>query len=348
MAGKNGPAPEPLAALAEHPERFTLFAALRLLEATHPQGPRLGRSRRAAEDAIRLAQQPALRFAPGELTRFVAGRPPTLYGEGFGLFGPGGPLPLHLTEYADERRRQHQDPSLVAFLNLFHHRMASLFYRAWADASPTAEADRPGDDRFVDFVGALIGIGAPALRGRDRLGDRARLHRAGRLAPAARSREGLEDILEDHFGLDVRVQPFQAGWLEIPPATRWHLGGARGNGRLGRDANLGRRSWQCQFSFRIVLENLDREQFLRLQPGSAALAEFGDLVRAYIGEELRWDLELRLRPGQVPPTRLARGTRLGFSSWLGRCRDTRARARIRDAHVGRHEPNTSSGRKSRG
>ena len=44
-----------------------------------------------------------------------AGRPPRLLVHFFGLFGPDGPLPLHLTEYARDRRRNHARPDLPAF-----------------------------------------------------------------------------------------------------------------------------------------------------------------------------------------------------------------------------------------
>lgn len=339
--------------LTEAPERFTLFAALRLIEAAAPERARLGRSRRVTEDAVRLAQLPSLRFAPGELTHvepglIEQGKVPRLYGEGFGLLGPNGPLPLHLTEYADERRRLHQDPSFADFLNLFHHRLASLFYRAWADAEPAVEADRP-DNRFFWYLGALAGLGTPGLQGRDSVGDRAKLYRVGRFAAMARCQEGLEDILGDHLGVSVSVVPFQARWLVIPEHEWLRLGRGRPVGRLGRDASLGRRSWQCQFSFRVVLEALTREEFEAFLPGQPGLAELGDLVRAYTGDELSWDLELRLKPRQAPVLRLARGQRLGMSTWLGRhAHDGVARAFIRDAHRRLGRPRCEPGSNGQG
>lgn len=323
--------------LARAPERFSLFAALRLIEAMSPEQARIGRGLRPRDEVVRLAQLPSLRFAPGEVTHIdEQHQPPRLYAEGFGLLGPNGPLPLHLTEYADERRRLHQDPGFADFLNLFHHRLASLFYRAWADASPAVEADRP-DNRYVLYLGALMGLGAPALLGQDAVGDRAKLHRAGRYGAQTRSMEGLEDILEDHFDLAVRIEPFQPQWLDIPAAERLRLGRASRIGRLGRDANLGGRSWQCQFGFRIVLQRLSRPDFDRFLPGRPALRALADLVRAYIGEELRWDLELQLEPGQAPPLRLSRGLRLGMSTWLGRRGRDKAKAHLRDAHTRRAE-----------
>src|SRR3546814_11999890 len=65
---------------------------------------------------------------------------------------------------------------------MFHHRMLSLFYRAWADSRPTVPFDRPESDRFATYVGALTGRGLPCLRSRDAIPDLAKLHLAGRLA----------------------------------------------------------------------------------------------------------------------------------------------------------------------
>jgi type VI secretion system protein ImpH len=64
-------------------------------------------------------------------------------------------LPLHLTEYARDRARNADDPTLARFLDIFHHRTLSLFYRAWANSRPTLSFDRPQADRFAAFLGAL-------------------------------------------------------------------------------------------------------------------------------------------------------------------------------------------------
>ncbi len=84
-----------------------------------------------------------------------AGRRPRLQVRLFGLLGPNGPLPLHITEYARERLRHANDPTLSRFLDLFHHRFLTLFYRAWAQAQPHVNRDRPRDDRFAVYVGSL-------------------------------------------------------------------------------------------------------------------------------------------------------------------------------------------------
>ena len=64
-------------------------------------------------------------FASGLLAHLRPGEgdaPPRLTVNFFGLLGPNGPLPLHLTEYARDRLRNSDDPTMARFLDLFHHR----------------------------------------------------------------------------------------------------------------------------------------------------------------------------------------------------------------------------------
>ncbi|MDN5865688.1 MAG: type VI secretion system baseplate subunit TssG [Gammaproteobacteria bacterium] len=318
------------------PYRYSLFAALRLLEAGAAEQPRLGESRHPCEDSVRVSQRPSLRFAPADVVSYARGQPDRLVCESFGLFGPNGPLPLHLTEHADERARQHQDPTFAAFVNAFQHRLACLFYRAWANAQLCVQHDHPERDHFAVYIGALIGIGTPSQRERDSIGDCARLSRAGRFAPAAKSAEGLEDILLDYFAVPCRVEQFEPRWLDIPPDDRLVLGRRAGSG-LGSSANLGRRSWQCQFSFRLDVGPLSRDDFDGFLPGGRGLQALTDLVRAYAGDELAWDASLLLRQAEVPALRLARGPRLGWSSWLGCVRADAPGPKIRSSPQARRQ-----------
>ena len=73
-----------------------------------------------------------------ELLKRTSTPVPRIEQHGFGVFGPNGALPLHLTEVAYSREHQADDPAFSDFVNAFQHRFASLFYRAWAGADPSA------------------------------------------------------------------------------------------------------------------------------------------------------------------------------------------------------------------
>mgnify|MGYP001428677764 CR=1 FL=1 len=174
------------------------FQVLRRLECLYPDRVGFGRSARPAEDPIRLGQEPSLFFAPTTLASYEPASdrtPPKLRGYFFGLFGPNGPLPLHLTEYAQQRKLNAHDATFADFADVFHHRMISLLYRAWAASRPTIAFDRPANDRFRAYVGAMFGIGQPAFRNLDALPDSAKLYFAGVLAMQCRPAEGVEVLV---------------------------------------------------------------------------------------------------------------------------------------------------------
>ena len=312
---------ELLRRLAEEPHKFDFFAAVRLLENAHPGLPRIGTSLRLRDDPIRFAQSPSLSFAPSALARFKAAEgdtPPTLHQRFFGLFGANGPLPLHLTEYARERaRRMPSDRALVRFLDMFHHRLLSLLYRAWAEASPAVSMDRPDNDPFSRWVGSVAGYGQPTLLGRDSVPDGARLAASGILGRAVHGAEGLERILNDFFRVPVRVHQWQPHWMRLPDDAHSRIGLRNAPVALGQNAVIGAKVWDCQTRFRVEVGPLTLEQYKRFLPGGESLKRLHDWVLNYIGYELSCEMHLVLKKEEVPAVRLGAAGALGWTSWVG-------------------------------
>lgn len=323
MARAARQAPDPVAlerALQERPEAFELFEALRRIECAYPERPRFGESTRPADDPLRLGQTPSLAFAPREVDSFTPGsegRPSKLDTLSFGLFGPNGPLPLHLTEYALDRMRNGRDKTLDSFADLFHHRLISLFYRAWADAQPTVQRDRPERDHFRVYMGALVGLSTPGLANRDALPDRFKRFFAGRLLTQARNAEGLQRLLEHFFRIPVRVLEFVAEWMRLPAGAHLRLGGSEEVACLGRTAVLGSYVWGAQQRFRLRIGPLSLERFNGFLPGGQTLKQLVAAVKTYVGDDKAWDVQLVLRRDEVPVTRLGQTGRIGLSTWMG-------------------------------
>lgn len=326
MATAAGIAPDTvdeLRRLRAEPYRYSLFAALRLLEQAYCTQPRIGEARRIAQDPVRLQQPPYLSFAPSEVTAFGSTEQgmPLLESYGFGVFGPNGALPLHLTELAFERKRQHADPTLSDFINLFQHRLTGLFYRAWAESDPATCHDRPDSDRFRLYLGSLTGMGTEHSRDSADVADNAVLSRVALFGSQCRSAEGLQHILTDYLQLPVLVRSFVGDWLAIPPAMHTRLGGMDESACLGVGATLGEASWQAHHKFEIVLGPLAYAEFRNFLPGASGLSELSGLVRIYTNDEWQWQLCLQLRRDEVPRMQLGSnqagiGSALGWSSWL--------------------------------
>ncbi len=325
MSERKAPRSDPLPQIARAPYRHDFFHALRLIDAWHADKPRLGTARRPADEAVRLGQSADLSFAASSLAAVAddpRGGRPRIEVRFFGMFGPNGPLPLHLTAYARERRLHRGDDTFARFVDMFHHRLLLLFYRAWAQAQPTASLDRPLQDRFADYVGSLVGAGGAEWRGRDAAPDHARLAFAGLLSRQVRNADGLADLLGGFLGRPVQVQSFVGRWMGLQREERSRLGRAGQRGRqpsaqLGASAVLGAAVFDRQHHVRIHIGPLDLATFESLLPSGKTLPALRALINHYLGLELGWDLHLALDPAQRPAVRPGRSGRLGWTTWLG-------------------------------
>lgn len=305
--------------LTRAPHEFDFFQLLRQLEGLYRDRPRLARSPRPADDPVRLGQQPSLAFPPRTVASFEPGNsglPPRVEVLFFGLFGPNGPLPIHVTEYVYDRLHNSGDATLARFADVFHHRLLSLFYRGWANAQPCVQYDRPEEDQFWKYVGTQFGMGLPSFRGRDAVPDNAKRYYSGWLACQTRSADGLEAMAGDFFQLPVRIDEFVGRWIDIPDDCRFVLGTVPETGSLGSSAPIGSQVWNCQQKFRIVFGPLRYDGYARLLPGGESLRRLAALVRNYLGDELEWDVGLILEKVEVPPLVLGGLGCLGWTTWL--------------------------------
>ena len=318
------------------PWRFGLFTLLRRLSALWEPAPPVGRASRPQQEPIRLGQAASLAFAPREIaeavlpedgaalrqlgeTRARSGNDPSrpmLRVFGLGTLGPHGALPLHYTELVRERAENHQDTTLGDFLDLFHHRYLTHMYRAWAQSQAAAGLDRRADERFSRYVAHLSGHDAGEIR-QGPLPDHARLSAAPHLSGDARHPDGLAATLAHYFGVPVQLQEFVMHWIEIEPHDHTRLGVAQASGILGAGAISGEVVPDRQSKFRLVLGPLSLAQYLRFTPQGEDLPSLVEWVRAFVGHEFAWELELRVRRDNAPPARLVDEQKLGWSTWLG-------------------------------
>ncbi len=164
------------------------------------------------------------------------------------MFGPQGALPLTTTDEAFAWLRA-RDDAFPRFVDIFQGRFLALFFRAWADARPIAQNDRPADDRFRDYVGAVIGLGAAWFKNRDSLHDFVKLEYAGLLAPRVKSVSRLRSFLSGLVGSRVEIDEFVGTWLTLDESERSRLGSARSG--LGTDCMLGASAFTVSDKFRV-------------------------------------------------------------------------------------------------
>ena len=305
------------AEMALRPYAFNFFQAVRRLEAENRASPRVGASMRLEEDYLRFCQLPSLAFAPSSIEQIQqVGAVVRMYVNFLGLFGPNGPLPQHLTEFARDRLRNAHDPTFVRFMDVFHHRMLSFFYRAWASNEKSVDFDRTDEARYADYFGSLFGIGTASLQNRDSVPDWTKIHFAGRLAAQTRNAEGLEAILGNYFAIPTEIREFEGYWMKIPKENQCRLGETPETGSLGISAVAGERKYEVQLKFRIRMGPMDFADLQRLVPVGPSFRRLKDWVLNYVNQEFYWDLQCIVKAAAVPGIALGQGAMLGWTTWL--------------------------------
>jgi len=119
--------------IQQWPYGHDLFRVLRAVDALQAaQGqPRLGTASTPRQEDVRVGQPPSLALRPPVCKPLVGTMNNCIWMcRVFGLWGPNGPLPLHMTEYFFQRSRNFGDRAGVAFLDQFHHR---LFFTVFSE-----------------------------------------------------------------------------------------------------------------------------------------------------------------------------------------------------------------------
>jgi type VI secretion system protein ImpH len=306
--------------------RSSFFQLVRLLERCFQGAARVGYGGPASAEVLRFRPDTSLAFPASDVSGLDAVPAP---GEGterfritttfLGLYGSSSPLPSFYSEeilQTDEEQDRIRD-----FLDLFHHRLLSLFYRCWSKYRYHVQFEYGEADPLTPRLYSLIGLGTPLSRRETGLPEPLRLLQfVGLIHQQPHSASALESILGEYFdGLPVEVEPCTGRWIRIRRSQLASLG-AR-NCRLNTDCTLGRRVYARTGSFRIRIGPVAYEQFLGFLPDRGSHRILRSLVDYFNTDRFEFDIAFRVtRP---PRLRLSSskdpehsGARLGWTSWL--------------------------------
>jgi type VI secretion system protein ImpH len=322
VAAENRWADDPLAlSLAKDAKMFEFFQAVHLIQASHPDAAGVGMQGPPEREVIRFQCDPSLSFPASDISsitvRDLGGEMPryevaTTF---LGIYGSASPLPVFYTEdilHADP------DESLVkGFVDLFHHRLMSLFYRVWEKYRYERLFRAGGADVLSRRLMNLIGVGADVAPLRPKIPNIRLLAFAGLLSQLPRSASALRGILAEYFDpAPVAVEQFVGAFVPIAPEQRARLGVS--NCTLGRDAPCGEKVYDLGATFRVRLGPVGLEPFLTFLPPGAnhpRVRELTDLINA---DALDYQIEVVLDRAEVPELQLgAPIARLGWCSWIG-------------------------------
>jgi len=307
--------------------QFDFFHAVWLLHRMFPQRKRIGFVGPPRAEVIRFRALLSFSFPPSAIREIARPKredhPAEMTVAFMGLTGPQGVLPRHYTEMIMDRVAA-KDTTLRDFLDLFNHRLVSLFYRAWekhrcmVGFEQSITAGRP--DRVANCLWALMGLGTPGMRERIPAVDRVLLRYVGTIAQKPKSANALQQALSDYFRVPVRVQQFLGLWLRIEEENRTRLGYARNNNQLGQTTVLGTSVWDQQAKFKVQVGPVQYGEFASLLPSGQSYPVLISMIKFFAGTDLDFDVNLICEAPQVPACRLRETEsympRLGWTTWL--------------------------------
>lgn len=307
--------------LFQEGSRFEFFQAVKLLEIIYKERLPVGDDRsEPINDVVWFQGKTSLSFPPGDIDGVdepQGKKPPRMRVNFMSLAGALGPLPQAYTELILQRIRA-KDTTLRDFLDIFNNRLISLAYRVRKKFRPGFEFSPPDESQFSQYLFSLMGIGTPGLKKRMEVKDRALLFYAGLLALQPRSMVGLMVILEDYFAVKVKGESFCGRWLCLEEDQLTRIGKFGENNMLGDSALLGRRVWDQQSKFKLILGPLTFKQYSSFLPLGKSFISLRELVSFYTRNELDFDMTLKLQRAEVPVLRIGSklGSRLGWTSFI--------------------------------
>jgi len=310
------------AKLRVEPYRFEFFQAVRLLEKLFPGRTSVGRSVHPENEVVHFGAHASLAFPASQIQgmEWPAHGPLRMTVNFMGLTGPLGVLPLPYSALVRERLRA-SDSTLRDFLDIFNHRIISLFYQAWRKYRFDVAYERGERHRFSRQLLSLVGLGTPGLQDRQAIPDEAVVYYAGLLTQRPRPAQALRQILEDFYEVPVAIEQFAGGWYHLDPDSQCSLDQSAGEGgQLGLGAVVGDEVWSQQSRVRITLGPLNLDDYQGFLPGGRSWASLRAWTRFFSNGEFDFEVKLILERQDVPACELgndgASGPRLGWVSWV--------------------------------
>ncbi len=322
-----------MAALLGQASRMNFIRFCELLELAAPDVPPLGTTDSPAGEPVRFRSRAQLGFPGREIdaVRYDLDNPagpPFVVITFLGFYGVDARMPAYFVDEVAQNRDGAE--SLAAFLDLFHHRIITQYYRVARKYRYPVGFRRDGTDPVSRYLLSFAGFGfststrvatssiaasdaRPLTSARQRLTEvadkRRLLSMLGLAMQRTRTAEGLAGVLRHAVpDASIVVEEFHPVWREVndpEPAA------------LGEQCLLGRGFYDRANVVRVVITPTLRETVLSLVPGEAAHREIMALLRFYLGYESEADLEMQVRADLMPQPMLEpRQANLGFTAQL--------------------------------
>ena len=299
-------------ALLAHAPNMHFFRFCELLERSAPDRPLLGTTDSPADDPIRFRSKFRLGF-PGREIDAVEHDPdapmlrPSVRTTFLGLYGVDARIPSY---FIDEMAQNHEGAEpLAAFLDLFHHRIVTQYYRIWRKYRYPVGFERDGSDPVSTYLLSLGGLGLGASEIGHIVGPRKLLSMLGLVNQKTRTAEGLTGVLQ-HAVPDATITAgeFHPVWVEVDTTEPMPL---------GEHCVLGSGFFDRGNCVHVVITPSSAASVRSLMPGQPMHEDVMQLLRFYLGYEAQAIIAMHVPPELMPaPVLEPKAVNLGYTSLL--------------------------------
>ncbi len=288
----------------EELDRDQLFQSLHLIERFLQKGEsNLGTDVLPSHENIQLTVSQQLGYESGEFADIQLGQNQgvEVVTNLIGLTGEHGVLPSHYTELVLQRLKNN-DPTFKDFLDIFNHRLLSLFYRTWQSYQPQVQFQKVAAKQtssWHQILTALTGDKGPRS-----------LYFGGHFCQTIRSRGAVQSCLESLSGCDVTIRDFKGQWMNLKSQEQTRLCSKRMQegqfAQLGNGARLGKRAWNINAGFQVEFTADCLDQVQGLLPQGQNINAIKATCRALLGETMAIEWLLTTEYQYLPRVQLNR------------------------------------------
>ncbi|GLX80377.1 hypothetical protein tinsulaeT_37170 [Thalassotalea insulae] len=208
----------------------------------------------------------------------------------YNLTGIDGPLAEPFLDILRQDVR-YGDGAMAAFMDLFNNRIHALRYFIHAETNLTLTNGDAANNFVGQFLLALSGHYYQEQRDFHGQLDDTLLSLSGHLANCRMSLPIVRKLFHTVLGLPViKMNSIIGRWLTVQKSDHTVMG--QSNCRLGQEATLGKRIWDQQAVFELVLGPMSLQRRSQLLPGGVEHHNLKDLI-AWISES-RCDCKVTL------------------------------------------------------
>lgn len=331
--------PSVVDALRDEPYSFDFNQAILVLEhisKLKQQGDNeicepLGESLDLTRESLTIKSHVSLAMPASELQKIEIDQDkPALWINFLSLAGVLGPLPTPYTEMVIERTRE-KDTSFRDFLDIFNHRIASMWHRLHKKIHVGVAQVLPQHSYIGKCLLRLAGISHEKVLKGTALTETALLTYQNFLWKQPHSMIGLQQMIHHHFNVKTEVHEFIGAWNQAQPEEITRIGmtsKAQWN-ILGRNTILGSKCWDQMAGIQIHIGPLSWKEFCSFLPiqnnnMKNLYNPLKDLCRMYVGLDFSITAKIILAKNEIKPITLTSkltsqedtSFHLGKNTWL--------------------------------